>query len=245
MKGNRIRRSADLSTFITRLVTFSVLLVTSAPGLSQDTSDRVLLLTGATIIDGMAENPLTDRSLLIEGNTVSAILPDGAAPPAGAEIIDLSGRYVIPGLIDSHVHWLPWMGELFLNHGVTTIVAMADIDPALRMRSHSDAGLPRIYHSGARIPFSAEDSPDRIRQLVREWLGKEPDMAHFPDHIEGSATAFAVAAEAVHREGFLIFGHAENAPQAIDDGMDSVEHVWGFTQAAMSRSETIRVLAPY
>lgn len=237
MKGNRISPSEDLSAFITRLITVGALLVTSAPGLSQDLSDRTVLLSGATIIDGVAGDPLTGHSLVIDGTTISALLPADAAPPQGAEVIDLSGRYVIPGLIDSHVHWLPWMGELFLNHGVTTIVAMADIAPQLRMRSHRDPGLPRIYHSGARIPFSPEDGPDRIRQLVREWLGKDPDMAHFPDHNEDSGAAFAVAAEAVHREGFLIFGHAENAPRAIDDGMDSVEHVWGFTQAAMARSD--------
>jgi len=208
------------------------LAISTAP--AQEAPGRALLLTGATVIDGVTDGPLLERSLLIEGNTISAILPAGSPAPAGAEIINLNGRYVIPGLIDSHVHWLDWMGELFLNHGVTSIIAMADIDPELRARSQRAGRLPRIYHSGARIPFSPGDRPERIRQIVQEWLAKEPDMAHFPDYNDASGDAFAVAAQAVHRAGFLIFGHAENAPDAISDGMDAVEHVWGFTQAAMS-----------
>ena len=219
------------------VIAVSVLLANSMPALAQDEPDRILLLTGATIIDGVSDAPLTGRSVLIEDGTISALLPGGSPAPAGAEVIDLGGRFVIPGLVDSHVHWLDWMGELFLNHGVTTIVAMADIDPALRARSHLDGRLPRIYHSGARIPFSPDDDPGRIREIVAEWLAKEPDMAHFPDHNDATAAAFPVAAQAVHAAGFLIFGHAENAPQAIADGMDSVEHVWGFTQAAMSRAD--------
>ncbi len=87
------------------------MVATSTSGLAQEESGRVLVLTGATIIDGVADAPLPDRSLLIEGNTISAILPAGSPSPDGAEIIDLDGRYVIPGLIDSHVHWLDWSGR--------------------------------------------------------------------------------------------------------------------------------------
>ena len=218
-------------------IAVSVLLANPLPAFAQDEPDRILLLTGATVIDGVSDAPLTGRSVLIENGTISALPPGGSPAPPGAEVIDLGGRFVIPGLVDSHVHWLDWMGELFLNHGVTTIVAMADIDPELRARSHLDERLPRIYHSGARIPFSPGDEPGRIRETVEAWLAKQPDMAHFPDHNDATAAAFAVAAQAVHEAGFLIFGHAENAPQAIADGMDSVEHVWGFTQAAMSRAD--------
>ena len=227
-----------MGTFWSKAFIAAGLILASSPfARAQDDDAPARLLTGATVIDGLADGPLGERSLLIEGDRISAILPAGAAAPAGAEVVDLSGRYIIPGLIDSHVHWLDWMGELFVNHGVTSIVAMSDLDRALRERSQDAADLPRLYHSGNRIAFRADDSPAQIRRIVADWLDKEPDMAHFPNHNDAIRDAFAVAAEEVHRAGFLIFGHTEIAPEGIGDGMDVVEHVWGFTQASMSAAE--------
>ncbi len=219
------------------LIAAGLMLAGPPLALAQDEGAPALFLTGATVIDGLAEVPLSNRSLLIEGDRISAILPAGAAAPAGATVVDLAGHTIIPGLIDSHVHWLDWMGELFVNHGVTSVVAMGDLDRELRARSRRAHDLPRLYHSGNRIPFRAGDSPAEIRRRVAEWLDKEPDMAHFPNHNDAIRDAFAVAAEAVHREGYLIFGHTEVAPEGISDGMDVVEHVWGFTQASMSAAE--------
>ena len=222
------------SGYLSSVIAVTLALTGSAPGLAQEPSGRVLVLTGATIIDGVADAPLLDRSIVIEGNTIEAILPADSPLPVGVETVDLAGRYVIPGLMDSHVHWLDWMGELFLNHGVTSVVAMANLDPGLRATSQGTERRPRLYHSGDRVPFTNEDGPDTIRRVVREWLENEPDVAHFPNHNDASRKAYAVAAEEVHRAGFLIFGHTEIAPDAISDGMDVIEHVWGFTQAAMS-----------
>ena len=50
---------------------------------------------------------------------------------AGAQVLDLTGKFIIPGLFDSHVHWDPFMGELLVNHGVTSILAL-DIGSATR-----------------------------------------------------------------------------------------------------------------
>ena len=93
----------------------------SAPGLAQEPSGRVLVLTGATIIDGVADAPLLDRSIVIEGSTIEAILPADSPLPVGVETVDLDGRYVIPGLMDSHVALAGLDGRAFLNHGVTSV----------------------------------------------------------------------------------------------------------------------------
>ena len=222
------------SSYLSSVIAVVLALSGSAPGLAQQNAGRVLVLTGATIVDGVADGPLLDRSIVIEGNTIEAILPADSLLPAGAEIVDLDGKYVIPGLMDSHVHWLDWMGELFLNHGVTSVVAMANLHPELRAMSQGAERRPRLYHSGGRPLFANEDGPEEIRRGVQEWLENEPDMANFPTHNDASRKAYTVAAEEVHRAGLLIFGHAEIAPDAISDGIDVIEHVWGFTQAAMS-----------
>jgi imidazolonepropionase-like amidohydrolase len=56
-----------------------------------------------TLIDGIADAPLHDIVIVVEGNVVREI---GRAVPAGAHVIDLSGATVLPGLIDAHTHVL-------------------------------------------------------------------------------------------------------------------------------------------
>jgi imidazolonepropionase-like amidohydrolase len=124
----------------------------------------VLLIRGATIIDGFSDAPLRDRSLLIEGNTIREMLPADAAPPAGAQVLDLSGKFVIPGLFDSHVHWEDYMGELFVNHGVTSIIALENVPNALRARTQEAQDLPRFFHPGGRLQLSENAAEGDIRQ---------------------------------------------------------------------------------
>ncbi len=105
-----------------------------------------LLIRGATIIDGISDAPMSDRSLLIEGNIIRDLPDAGAAAPAGAQVLDLSGRFIIPGLFDSHVHWQEWMGELFVNHGVTSVMALENVPKALRAKSQEATDLQVLSH---------------------------------------------------------------------------------------------------
>jgi adenine deaminase len=100
----------------------TVLLTLVAPPDSRAQAPAPLLIKGATIIDGVADAPLRDGALLIAGNTIRAVLTADADAPAGAQVLDLSGKFILPGLFDSHVHREDYMGELFINHGVTSIV---------------------------------------------------------------------------------------------------------------------------
>src|SRR2546423_11244710 len=77
----------------------------------QAQAPSMLLIRGATIIDGVSDAPLRDRSLLIEGNTIRDLLPADAAVPAGGPGVDLSRKIIIPGPVDSPVHLDEMMGE--------------------------------------------------------------------------------------------------------------------------------------
>jgi hypothetical protein len=197
-------------------------------------SAPTLLITGATIIDGLADAPLQERSLLIEGNVIRELLPKGAGAPAGAQVIDLSGKFIIPGLFDSHVHWEDYMGELYVNHGVTSIVRLENVSKALRLKSQDAPDLPRFFHPGGRLLISESASEADIRQMVRSWLSNEPDFAWFAQYNDSNARAYAIAADEAHKAGLMIFGHTDNAPGSLRDGMDIIEHVWGFGEALMT-----------
>jgi Amidohydrolase family len=196
-----------------------------------------LLIRGATLIDGLADAPLRDRSLLIEGNVIRDILPADAAAPAGAQVIDLAGKFIIPGLFDSHVHWEEYMGELYINHGVTSVVSLDNVPKALRARSEDAHDLPRFFHPGGRLVLPENASEPDVRQMVRNWLQTEPDFAWFSQYNARNARSYAIAADEAHKAGLVIFGHTDDAPGSVRDGMDIIEHIWGFGEAMMSLDE--------
>jgi hypothetical protein len=215
------------------LVMLSVFFTTVS---AQQTSGR-LLLQNVTIIDAISDEPLRGYSVLVDGNIISEVLSPGDMPDGNVEVINLEGKYIIPGLIDSHVHWEDWMGELFVNHGVTSVVALTDVDKAMRTKSQTSQGLPRLFHSGNRPSFNADSTQREVRQIIDEWLKKEPEIAHFPTHNEEISKAYAMAAREVQRHGYMIFGHAENAINSLQDGHGIIEHIWAFAQAVMTEQE--------
>jgi hypothetical protein len=213
------------------------ILTLAAPKSSGAQTPSALLIRGATIIDGLSDAPLRDRSLLIEGNSIRELLPADAAAPAGAQVLDLGGKFIIPGLLDSHVHWEDYMGELFVNHGVTSIVALENVPKALRASTQDAQDRPRFFHPGGRLQLSENATEADVRQMVRTWLQNEPDLAWFAQYNERNARVYAIAADEAHNAGFIIFGHTDNAPGSVRDGMDIVEHIWGFAEAVMTPDE--------
>jgi hypothetical protein len=213
------------------------ILVLAASTLSRAQAPSTLLIRGATIIDGLADAPVRDRSLLIEGNIIRGLVPADAPAPPDAQVLDLAGKFVIPGLFDSHVHWDPFMGELLVNHGVTSILALDNVPKALRDRSQDAQDVPRLFHSGPRPQFTANSTDAEISAAIRTWLQSEPDLAWFPQYNDRFSRAYKFAADEAHKAGFLVFGHTDDAPASIRDGMDIVEHMWGYAEAVMPPKE--------
>src|SRR5882762_8616256 len=62
-------------------------------------------LTGATIIDAHHRKPVGHQTILIRGGAIDRVFEDGSGSlPEGISVIDVKGKYIIPGLIDTHVH---------------------------------------------------------------------------------------------------------------------------------------------
>src|ERR1700704_1719576 len=193
----RIERRAILGLCATGIFALAVL-----TGGQAQQAPTTLLIRGATIIDGIADAPIRDRALLIEGNTIRGLLPANADAPAGAQVIDLTGKFIIPGLFDSHVHWDPFMGELLVNHGVTSILALDNVPKALRTRSQDAHDLPRLFLTGARPQLNPNSSEADIIQTIRAWLQSEPDMAWFPQYNGRFSRAYKFAADGPTRRAF-------------------------------------------
>jgi len=92
--------------------------------------DSCLVLKNGTIIDGIHPYKQEGMTIIIRGDTIVEIDKDSNATiPKGASVINIKGKYVIPGLIEGHVHIrnLPDIQfEYALRWGITTIRSMGD-----------------------------------------------------------------------------------------------------------------------
>ena len=86
-------------------------------------------------------------------------------PPRTVQV-DVSGRWIIPGLIDSHAHVEPWALPRYLAWGVTTVRDLhGGLDSILHLRNRVNLGAvagPRIYSAGAMIDGLPTTYPDAL-----------------------------------------------------------------------------------
>jgi len=160
-------------------------------GFSQPTDrpEGTLVLTGARIIPMTGDQVIESGVIVVEGNRIAAIGPAGAVQvPAGATVMDMAGKTIIPGLIDGHWHGSMGSGEIIpqqsrvnygsLAYGVTTIHDPSNDTSEIFAHSElSRAGrvvAPRIFSTGtilygAASPFTAQvnDYDDALSNLRR------------------------------------------------------------------------------
>jgi hypothetical protein len=130
------------------------------------------------------------------------------------------------------------MGELFLNHGVTSAFAIGGNFGRAKPESHkSTTRTPRLYDTAADPRITPTMNEADVRAGVREWLKTGPDFARLRDYTPESSRAFAWAADEIHRGGLLVFGHTNNAPESVAKGHDILEHMWGFIVPLLSTAE--------
>lgn len=121
----------------------------TGPGAGKD------VWTGATVLTGTGTS-IPNAVLIVANGHVEALGPaDEVRVPRGATLHDATGRWIIPGLIDAHVHAERWTLPGFLAYGVTTVRDMGGIqDSVIFLRDDINAGTtvgPRLYVSGAMI----------------------------------------------------------------------------------------------
>lgn len=149
---------------LTLLVLTALLCMGCAP------TDHILVISNATIIDGTGAAPRPGMTVVIDRGRISRIGESGGVRyPRSARVIDGTGKYLIPGLWDMHVHLRDLEGTLplFVVNGVTTVRDMGSaFEATTALREQVAAGTllgPRIK------------TPGRMLEST-EWLNQYVDL---------------------------------------------------------------------
>lgn len=207
---------------------------------------HTLLFKNARLIDGVADQPQTGMSILVTGERISKVERGELPAPPDAQVIDVGGKTVLPGLIDTHVHSTLMDREslpLFLAAGVTSardVGAKLEKAQALKADINSGAQLgPRLFIYG---PLLDGAEPSFPRGPLREMLDSVPSVDAVPEKIgqllaagvDGVKLYFTLppdTAKAIIQfvdKRVPITGHLgyTHSMEVIKAGIDGLEHVW-------------------
>jgi amidohydrolase family protein len=213
-----------------------------------------VVFVGVTVIDATGAAPQPDMVVAIAGGTIASIEKDRPGrTPAGAEVIDGRGKFLIPGLWDMHVHWyderyLP----LFIANGVTGVRQMW----GMAMHDEWRQGVERGSLVGPRqiIASPIIDGPKPVFPQAVAVHDATEARAAVVDAKNGKAdfikvyvllpreAYFAIADES-RKQGIPFVGHvpfAVRAAEASDAGQRSIEHLSGILLGSSTREDELR-----
>jgi len=198
-----------------------------------------IALVGGTLVDGTGKAPIPDSVVLVkDGRIVKAGTRSEIGIPKSAQLIDVRGKTILPGLWDMHAHFeqVEW-GPIYLAAGVTTVRDCGnelEFITAVRDMIAEGHGLgPRILAAGfidgsgpMAIGVARADTPEQ----AREWVDRYHEMGFQQVKIYSSVKLpqIAAAAAEAHKLGMTATGHIPEGVttrQAIEAGQDQVSHI--------------------
>ena len=208
-----------------------------------------LLISGGTLIDGSGAPPLDNAQVLIRGGMIAEI--STSRPTSGdAEVIDARGRFIVPGFVDSHVHYRDWHSELFLAHGVTTVYDLGNPyywQAALKQGFNSGRMRGPRYFFCAEIGLPADEAaesqgpsvfrrgleiihkPDEATAIVERLKRAGVDCIKLDENFDGDV--FSAIGRAAQIAGLRVISHSWNVRDSIRWGIGGVEHMEGIAVA--------------
>jgi hypothetical protein len=230
----------------------------------KEMAQEILVVRGGKLIDGTGRPPIENSIIIIHAGKFQAIGRSGElAVPAGAAVIDVNGKTVLPGFIDGHGHLEDFHGELYLHLGITTcanIELYQDGPWTLAQKQGTDLGKirgPRIWMSGRAIggvgtghdAFGSRTFRDNIivttaDEVCRAVQRKKElgcDILKVNEFL--SLELVKVAVEEAHRLDMAVAAHSWDVVGYCDAGVDAIEHIWSVGYSSIPYAPARRKLA--
>ena len=200
---------------------------------------KQLVISHVTLIDGTGKAPVRDATVFVEDGRITGISTAAkAAIPAGATVLDGTGKFLIPGLWDMHAHYeqVEW-GPIYLAAGVTTARDVGnefDFITTVRDTVASGKGIgPEILVAGivdGSGPISlgavVADTPEQALEIVRKYKAAGAQQIKIYSSLKPELVP-VIASEA-HQLGMTVTGHVPNGmttAQAVEAGYDQINHI--------------------
>jgi imidazolonepropionase-like amidohydrolase len=199
---------------------------------------------GATVVDVIGETCVADQTVLVSGGRISEVGPraDVAIPP-DAQRYDATGQWVLPGLVDMHLHLTGHKHEpsleLLLLNGVTTVRdpgGPVTLQRLLREQIQAGTRLgPRLLIAGELLDGNPPvwpdfthlvDTPERGVAAVHHLAAQGVDCVKIYNHVPPDVLTAIIAVARDH--GLPVIGHVPRQMsmlQAIQAGMNGLEHI--------------------
>ena len=215
---------------------------------AQAPSGAAVALTGARLIDGTGRTPLEQAALLVTNGRVAAVGAPGAIRiPDGAVRVDLSGKTIVPGLINAHAHvnadresTLPVRDQLvaqlrlYAQYGVTTIHSLGDDgQESVKLRDEQEHGTldrARLYVAGpnvtAKTPDEGRQNVDRVAAMKVNIIKTRVDG---PDNspTRMAPDVYRAIIDQAHQRGLRVAAHMyylKDGHGLLDAGVDVLAH---------------------
>lgn len=234
-----IRRISAVVLAATALIA----LLSGAPTAARDGAGTIVV-SGGTLVDGTGGEPLPGATIVVRNGRMAEVTAGavaGAGP--GLEVIDARGKWIVPGLIDMHVHYHPgWMDPLFLRHGVTTVRDVGSgLNSILELREESRApgvARPRIFACGPLIDGPSPrhgrgisvsvQTVAEARAAARRLLDRGVDCLKIYEQLAPPLVEAVVREAEGTRVPVTAHLRDTSALQALEIGVRGLEHAFGF-----------------
>jgi hypothetical protein len=202
------------------------------PGQPAQEHPETVAFVDVNVIPMDRERVLKAQTVVVKGGRIAEIGPAARVRvPKDALRVDGRGKFLMPGLIDMHVHVFSDFREmrLFVANGITTVRNMAGQPKHLKLREQIASGQvfgPTLYTCGPLL-LGYKD-PEVVKRQVNEQCAAGYDCIKIYNIMDWSDEAYNAAIDAAKNKGVPAVGHLpHNLPieTTLEPGRQTVEHV--------------------